>query len=222
MSRQDNPGACLSDGDSSGCVTGAVYRRARPVKQCLRNMAHRRTMKRSRPRFLRCDRYAGVAIEFALICAPFTIFLLAVLGVGLHFYLQETLDFATQGAARQVQLGHVPAGYTEATFIDKVFCPIFGQLQVCANLFVDVRPVTDYQQLTAPGVVDGPDSTATTGFSFCPGKPGQLMYVHVVYLAPVIGGSLFGDTVNTGAIVANAAFANENPSGVTVVQTNGC
>jgi Flp pilus assembly protein TadG len=165
---------------------------------------------------LQIDRRAATAIEFALVCVPFMIFLLAIMGVALQFYLQQTLDYAAQGAARQVQLGNVPVSYTQADFITKVFCPIFGQFQLCANLFVDVRPVTDYQQLTAPGVKDAPDGTATTGFAFCPGQPGQLMYLHVVYLAPAIGGPLFGGSATTNAIVANAAFANENPTGVTV------
>ncbi len=157
-----------------------------------------------------------------MVCAPFTIFLLAVMGVGLHFFLQQALDYATEGAARRVQLGLVPATYTQADFTNKVFCPLFGPFQVCANLSIDVRPVTDYQQLTAPGVPDAPDSTATAGFSFCPGQPGQLMYVHIVYLAPSIGGRLLGNTGAGNAIVSNAAFANENPGGNTVVQSNGC
>jgi Flp pilus assembly protein TadG len=173
-------------------------------------------MNRFLPRRLRFDRRAVAAVEFALVCVPFTIFLLAIMGVGLQYFLQQALDYATQGAARQVQLGHIPAGYTEADFVTKVFCPIFGTFQVCANLFVDVRPVTDYQQLTAPGVTDAPNSTATTGFKFCPGQPGQLMYAHVVFLAPSIGGSLFTYGNAGNPLVANAAFANENPAGITV------
>lgn len=171
---------------------------------------------------LRSDRRAATAVEFALVCLPFILFLLAVMGTGLHFYLQQALDYATQAAARQVQLGHVPATYTAADFADKIFCPVFSGFQDCSNLFVDVRPVTDYQQLANPGVPDAPDSVATTGFVFCPGQPGQLMYVHVVYLAPSIGGTLFGASSAGTALIANAAFANENPSGNTVVPANGC
>jgi Flp pilus assembly protein TadG len=178
--------------------------------------------RRSRIR-LRADRRATTAVEFALVCAPFTIFLLAVLSVALHFYLQQVLDYATQTAVRQVQLGHLSAGYTEADFVNKVLCPVFGGFQVCANLYVDLRPVTDYEQLTTPGVSDAPTSTATTGLVFCTGTPGQLMYAHIVYLAPSIGGTLLGGTAGGyNAIVSNAAFANENPTGTAVVQANGC
>ena len=104
-----------------------------------------------------------------------------------------------------------------------MFCPQFSLFQACANLYVDLRPVTDYQQLTQPGVPDAPNSTATTGFVFCPGTAGQLMYVHVIYLAPTIGGTLLGSALGTtNALVANAAFAIENPTGVSVLQANGC
>ncbi len=171
---------------------------------------------------LRSDGRAATAIEFALVCLPFVTFLLAVLGVGMHFYLQQALDYATQQAVRQVQLGRVSAGYTQADFVNKVLCPLFGAFQDCANLYVDLRPVTDYAQLTNAGVPDAPDSGATTGLVFCPGKAGQLMYAHIIYLAPSFGGSLLGLTSDYTTIVANAAFAIENPTGIAVVQTHGC
>jgi Flp pilus assembly protein TadG len=166
------------------------------------------------------DRRAATAVEFALVCAPFTIFLLAVLGVALQFYLQQALDYATQAAVRQVQLGHLSAGYTEADFVNKVFCPAFADFQVCVNLTVDLRPVTNYEDLAS--ATGAPNSATTTGV-FCPGAPGQLMYAHVVYLAPSIGGTLLGGSSGgTSVIVSNAAFANENPTGIAVEQANGC
>ena len=153
---------------------------------------------------------------------PFTLFLLGVFALGLNFYQQQALDYATQAAARQVQLGLVPAAYTQADFITKVFCPGFSpQFKVCGNLFVDLRPVPEYQQLTSPGVPDAPDSTATVGFVFCPGQPGQLMYLHVVYIPPSLG-ALFGMSPTETAMIGNASFANENPGGFAVPPAGGC
>jgi Flp pilus assembly protein TadG len=171
------------------------------------------------------DRRGATAVEFALVCAPFTIFLLAVMLTGLQFYLQQALDFATQSAVRQVQLGHISLGYTEADFVNKVFCPIFGSFQACDNLYIDLRPVSDYEQLGKPGVADAPGSASTTGLVFCPGTAGQLMYAHVIYLAPSLAGTLFGDEpAGYSAIISNAAFAIENPAGgaVAPVQGEGC
>jgi Flp pilus assembly protein TadG len=177
-------------------------------------------MSRSSRIRLDADRRAATAVEFALVCAPFIIFLLAVFDVALQFYLQQALDYATQAAVRQVQLGHLPAGYTEADFVNKVFCPAFADFQTCVNLTVDLRPVTNYEDLA--GATGAPNSGTTTGV-FCPGTPGQLMYAHVVYLAPSIGGTLLGGAAGgTSVIVSNAAFANENPIGTAVVQAQGC
>jgi Flp pilus assembly protein TadG len=182
-------------------------------------------MKRIRCTGLRGDRRGVTAVEFALVCAPFTAFLLAVMLTGLQFYLQQALDSATQSAVRQVQLGYVSAGFSEADFVNKVFCPTFGTFQSCANLYIDLRPVSDYEQLTNPGVADAPSNTSTTGLVFCPGTAGQLMYAHVIYLVPSIAGTLLGNAPGGySTIISNAAFAIENPTGSTVapVQGNGC
>lgn len=167
------------------------------------------------------DNRAVAAVEFALVCLPFALFLMAVMAAGMNFYFQQALDFAVQSAVRQVQIGGVPAAYTQADFLANVFCPSFGELQICANVSVDLHPVSDYQQLTTGNAADAPASVQTGGFSFCTGQPGQLMYLHVVYLPPSLNW-LFGLGDSAGTIVSNAAFANENPTGVTVTQANGC
>src|ERR1700733_1902626 len=102
-------------------------------------------MSRSSRIRLDADRRAATAVEFALVCVPFTIFLLAIFSVALQFYLQQALDYATQTAVRQAQLGHLSAGYTEADFVTKVLCPVFGEFEACINLTVDLRPVTNYE-----------------------------------------------------------------------------
>ncbi len=101
---------------------------------------------------------------------PFTILLLAILGAGLSFYQQQALDYAVQAAARQVQIGNVPPGTTEAEFVQNTLCPVLGQFQSCANIFVDLHPVTDYLQVNLPGAPDAPGGTTSTGFVFCPGS----------------------------------------------------
>ncbi len=157
-----------------------------------------------------------------MVAAAFIAFMLAICGVALHYYFQQALDFATAQAARQLQLGLVPAGSSQDAFVSQVFCPGFSAFQSCANLAAGVRPVTSYQQLATSGAADAPDAAGTTGLTFCTGQPGQLMYLHVVFLPPAIG-VLFGANAAFGsALVANAAFANENPYGATVTPADGC
>ena len=167
------------------------------------------------------DRRAATALEFALVCVPLLVFILAVVQMGLHFYWQQTLDYAVQQAGRQVQIGRIGSSYTSTAFANQVLCPAFSASAGCSDLFVDLHPVSDYQRLTASGVQDAPDSTSTTGLVFCTGQPGQQMYAHVVFMAPSFIGSLLG-TGDFDSIVANAAFTNENPAGATVVPANGC
>ena len=162
---------------------------------------------------------AAAALEFALAASPMMLFLLGIIYVGLHFYIQQTLDYAVQQAARQVEIGAIGSGYTQSDFVSKVLCPNFGP--ACSNLYVDLHPVSDYAALTTAGVTDAPDSASTAGFQFCVGAPGQMMYAHVVYAAPSPAGSFLG-LPNVDPVIANAAFINENPSGVNVAQSNGC
>jgi hypothetical protein len=163
---------------------------------------------------------SGVAaLEFALTAFPLVLLILGLIYVGLHFYFQQSLDYAVQQAARQVEIGAIGSTYTQSDFIQKVLCPNFGP--DCANLYLDIHPVIDYSTLTVPGVVDAPDSGLISGFQFCVGTPGQMMYAHVVYVAPSPVATLFGFTT-TEPIIANAAFINENPNGAVVIPASGC
>ena len=165
------------------------------------------------------ERRGVAALEFALVAAPFLLLLFSIMTFGLHFYFQQSLEYALGTATRQVQLGQIGEKYTQQTFVSQVLCTNFAP--ACASLYVDLHPVTNYQQLTAAGVVDAPDSISTSNLQFCPGSPGQLMYAHVIYLA----NSAVGNFLNLGvpdAIIANTAFVNENPGGTTVQQQNGC
>ncbi len=165
------------------------------------------------------ERKASAALEFALVALPAFLFLFGIIYVGTYFYYQQTLEYAVQEAARQVEIGQIGTGYSEADFVTKVVCPNFGT--TCSNLFVDLHPVSDYTGLTGPGVPDAPDSTNATGLQFCVGSPGQMMYAHVIYQASFPTASLLGLNT-TQSIVSNAAFINENPSGVPVPPQNGC
>ncbi len=165
------------------------------------------------------DRRGVAALELALVTPPFLLFLFSVMTFGLHFYFQQSLEYAVGVAARQVQLGLIGEKYNQQTFVSQLLCTNFTP--ACANLYVDLHPVTNYQQLTAASIADAPDSISTSNLQFCAGSAGQLMYLHVIYLA----NSAVGNFLNLGmpdAIIANAAFVNENPGGANVQQQNGC
>ena len=168
---------------------------------------------------LLADRRGVAALEFAFVATPLMIFMFGILSLALHFYFQQSLEYAVQEASRQVQLGRIGQRYNQTTFVSQVLCPNFGPS--CSNLYVDLHPVTDYQRLTIAGVSDAPDSISTANLQFCAGAPGQLMYAHVIYLSRNATGGLIG-LGSPDAIIANAAFVNENPGGANVTPQNGC
>ncbi len=177
-------------------------------------------------RGLRRDRRAAAALEFAIVSMPFLGLVLGLATVAVDMYLQEALDIAVQAAARQVQLGQVPATYSAGDFAGKVFCPAFVIFAPCTNVLVTLQPVTDY--LSADVVATQTAAQLGSSGSFCVGQPGQLMFARVVYLAPIIsqfwpyaGQVSINGSIGTG-LVSTAAFANENPSGAAISTSAGC
>ncbi len=178
------------------------------------------------PTGLMPDRRAAAALEFAIVSVPFLGLVLGIAVTGLNLYSQVALDLALQTAVRQVQLGKVPSTYSAGDFASQVFCPALAPFIACTNLVVTLVPVANYDTAAVVAV----PASAQLGHSggFCTGLPGQLMFARVVYLAPVI--SSFWPyatqaTVNgaTGvALLSAAAFANENPSGLSSPATTGC
>ena len=175
----------------------------------------------ARFRSLRHARQGAAAVEFALVGLPFFTFIIGILSFGYMFYLQFALDYSLQQAVRQVQIGNVANSTSASTFITSVMCPIFSQFADCGGLQVSVQPVSDYWSSYAT-ITSTSQPTA-----FCTGQPGTLMFARAAYQAPVwasfMAFTLPPSPASSGQnIVSAAAFANENPSGVTAVTAPGC
>ncbi len=176
---------------------------------------------RAGARALHGARQAATALEFALVSMPLVTFLVGIMSFGYVFYLQFALDYALQQAVRQVQIGNVPGSTSANTFISSVMCPILSQFASCTGLQVSVQPVSDY--LSSYSTV----ASASQPTAFCIGQPGTLMFARAAYQAPVWASfmvfALPTSPSSSGQnIVSAAAFANENPSGVSVAALSGC
>jgi Flp pilus assembly protein TadG len=184
---------------------------------CSRTACTKRTLGR--------DRKGAAALEFAIIAVPCLGLLLGLFGVAYDFYLQEALDYSLQTAARQIQIGNVPSTYGAGDFTSKIFCPVFATFADCSAVLITVQPVVDFQSASATGQ---PAAAIAQSAPFCIGAPGQLMFARAVYLAPVLAQFWpYGTVVTLGgstgnALVSNAAFANENPSGAAIPGGAGC
>lgn len=192
-----------------------------------------------RPRALRRfgrDGRGATAVEFGLIAFPFIALLLALFQQGMYFFTSEALDAAVQNAARSVYTGQAQGTgvSSAASFVNTYLCPSNGGTQLsrlidCSKVFVDVRPApTQGSFSNIDTTADFYQSGSTT--EFCPGGPGEIVIVRVIYPLPVYAPGLFpSGTVsnvpnNPGMkqlILGTAVFQNE-PYSNGYVAPSGC
>jgi Flp pilus assembly protein TadG len=134
------------------------------------------------PRF-RHDQSGTSAIEFALLAAPFFIFLLLILEVGVVFLVGQALENATQEAARLIRTGQAQQ-FTRQSFATTI-CDQLWMFPNCPQaLKVDVRVATGFgsADLSSP-IKDG--ALDDSGFGFDAGGGDDIVVVRAFYSWPV-------------------------------------
>jgi Flp pilus assembly protein TadG len=159
-----------------------------------------------------------VALEFAVVALPFTIFLVFLLEIGYDFFAQVALNYGVQTAARQIQIGNAQGANTAAIFQTNYLCPALIGLLPCSSVVVNVLPITSDYYTAVPAML--PTNQAgnldTSGFTYCPGKPNQLMLVQAIYTSPSLVSTVVPRmaTATAGGLVrvtlSSTAFINEN------------
>ena len=135
----------------------------------------------------RRGRRGTAALEFALTAMPFFALVLAVAEAGFDFYVQEVMDFATQYAARQAQIGAMQASpLTPAAFVAKSYCTAMGTMLPCTNVTVTMKVVTDYWNVTEGQIPVKNGKFDNTGLTLCPGTAGQLILMQAYYPLPKV------------------------------------
>lgn len=161
-------------------------------------------------RLLREDR--GVAaIEFGLVGPTFILLLVMTMELAIVLWTQSVLDFATQTAARTIQVG----SSTSSAAFSTILCNNASQLIPCASLQVSVRSASTFAALSSTLATDGNGNMTNTGFnigtaSTNPGSAPKII-VQVGYNRPYIiawVGTLLG--VNDASLlVSTVAFQQE-------------
>ena len=167
---------------------------------------------------LRRDRSGSTTLEFAVVAFPFTIFLLFLLEIGYDFFAQVALNYGVQTAARQIQIGTAQGETTAAKFQTDYLCPALSGLLPCSSVTVNVFPIaSDYYASVAVMLpTNKAGNLDTSGFTYCPGKPNQLMLVEAIYTSPSLVSAVIPSmaTATAGGLVrvtlASTAFINEN------------
>lgn len=148
------------------------------------------------------DRSGTSAIEFALLAAPFFGFLLFIMQVGLFHFSQQSLDFATRKAARQIMTGSLPAAARSLSgFKTTLICPNMLWKGSCDALIVNAYKVAKtsdsaagtgiYQFVNAKTKTLVGPATDPTQMSFCLGGPGDYIFLDIAYPFPDFTGGLF-------------------------------
>ena len=160
------------------------------------------------------DARGATAVEFALIAVPFLGLLLAIFQTGFAYFASENLQAAVQSAARKLYVGTAQGNgvSTASAFINQYLCPSSGGTLAsfidCTKLIVDVRVSTTGTFTGLDTAADFYQASATT--AFCPGGPGDVIIVRVIYPLPVylpVIGTTNGRDVN----VVRAGSVNDVP-----------
>jgi len=157
-------------------------------------------------------------LEFAIVAFPFTIFLVFLLEIGYDFFAQVALNYGVQTAARQIQIGAAQGANTAAIFQANYLCPALSGLLPCSSVTVNVLPIVSdyYTSVAATLPIDSAGNLDTSGFTYCPGKPNQLMLAQAIYTSPsLVSAVIPGMATATSAgmmrvTLSSTAFINEN------------
>jgi Flp pilus assembly protein TadG len=128
------------------------------------------------------DERGTSAIEFALLAAPFFIFLILIIEIALVFLVGQVLENATQDAARLIRTGRAE-DFSKESFTQSI-CDRLRLPRCEGNLKVDVRVVPDFDSvdLSVP-VSDG--ALNDGGFRFDVGRGNDIVVVRAFYEWPV-------------------------------------
>jgi hypothetical protein len=129
-------------------------------------------------------------------------------------------------ASRQIATGQVQAAQlTQAQFISNVVCPALPGMFNCANIIVNVQPVST-TDASFPNEYYGFLNGAQTGLTvptlsntqttFCPGNAEGYVYVQIIYPIPTFLSTIMNMAstntfagANVSILMATATFLNE-------------
>ena len=166
-----------------------------------------------------------------MVSIPFLALLLFLVEIGYDFFAQVALDYGVQTAARQVQIGAAQGASNAADFQNTSLRPALAGLLPCSSVSVNITAITtDYYADTTFSATVPTDKSGkldTSGYTYCPGKPRQLMLVQAVYTSPSLISAIVPAMATATAsgfvhvTLSSAAFINENYP-VTSAPPAGC
>ena len=180
---------------------------ANGLKQRMQRMARR----------MRANARSGSsAIEFAFVAPVFLLFLCGIIEIGVIFFGQSTLFYATADAARMVRTGQL-TGTVSATALRTQICNRIGGListtQCNANLKVDMRSYNSFGGSSYPSVTNANGTLNTGAMQTQSVAACQIVLVRAFYpwqiMTPLMKPLLQTASDGTHLLYAASAFRNE-------------
>jgi Flp pilus assembly protein TadG len=168
-------------------------------------------------RFLARDDGAA-AVEFAMVALPFLALTIGILEVGVDYFINSQIDYATQTAVEDIRSGRVQAqALTASSFKTNLLCARLAGLN-CDSLIVNVVTIKAWSDWNSYA---GPVDPAVQ--KWCPGASTDRVLVQVAYPVPLATMIWSGSpsTTTTRYFRASSGFRND-PYGVTYVNGAGC
>lgn len=163
-------------------------------------------------RSFRGDRKASAAVEFAFIAPIFFALLFAILDVAMIFFAGQTLETATQTAARLILTGQAQNGGYSRTQFKTDFCNNIVALITCSNVDIDVASFNSFGNVTLTNPVNN-GTYSNSGFGYSPGNAGDTVVVRAFYqwpiFVPTFGFNPSNVAGNKYLLTSTAAFRNE-------------
>jgi Flp pilus assembly protein TadG len=115
-------------------------------------------------RRLRRDERGVTAIEFAIVATPFFMFIFGTIGIGLHFFITNSIEHAVEAAARKIRTGQAQtAGTTVGDFKTEVCAEAASFVECNGKLQIHIQHATEWSGITPAACKDGTSLATAAG-----------------------------------------------------------
>ncbi len=165
------------------------------------------------------DSSGTTAIEFGMVALPFLMFAFGIMGTGLHFFTQNSLEHAVESTARKIRTGQAQQNGTTVSEFKQMIVDEAGPMIDVSKLQVHLQTGAEWTDVTPTGCLDNSGTqTSGTGNSGDAigqhaGGAGEVVMVTICYewdLASAMPFLQYGNMGNGSAMIqASTTFRTE-------------
>ncbi|MBU1210569.1 MAG: pilus assembly protein [Alphaproteobacteria bacterium] len=167
----------------------------------------------------RRDKQGTTAIEFGMVALPFLMFAFGIMGTGLHFFTQNSLEHAVETSARKIRTGQAQQNGTTVSQFKQMIVDEAGPMIDVSKLQVHLQTGAEWTDVTPQGCLDNTgtqtNGTGNSGDAIGQhaGGAGEVVMVTVCYewdLAKAMPFLQYGNMGNGSAMIqASTTFRTE-------------